>query len=138
MPEKIANYTRADERRGVSFSKMFWDGLKPFPGRGLITLRLAVICTLIELVAQTFRMPLQDLLPFFVLFITKEEKVTTALSALLVLFSITLAIAAAILIYKATGDRAEFRIPGSRWKSLLACIYSGCSQFQRSDGSWAL
>jgi multidrug resistance protein MdtO len=112
MPEKIANYARGDESRGVSFSKMFWDGLKPFPGRGLITLRLAVACTLIELVADTFRMPLQDLLPFFVLFVTKEEKVTTALSALLVLFAVTLAIVAAILIYKATGDRAEFRIPG--------------------------
>jgi multidrug resistance protein MdtO len=112
MPEKIANYARVAESREVSFSKTFWDGLKPFPGRGLITLRLAVVCTLIELVAQTFRMPFQDLLPFFVLFVTKEEKVTTALTVLLVLFSITLAIAAAILIYKATGDRPEFRVPG--------------------------
>jgi multidrug resistance protein MdtO len=57
-------------------------------------------------------MPMQDLLPFFVLFVTKEEKVTTAISALLVLFSITLAIAAAILLYKATGNREEFRVPG--------------------------
>src|SRR6516225_2003770 len=112
MPEKTASYAGGVESRGVSFSKMFWDGLKPFPGRGLITLRLAVACTLIELVAVTFRMPMQDLLPFFVLFVTKEEKVTTALSALLVLFAVTLAIAAAILIYKATGNREEFRIPG--------------------------
>jgi len=112
MSEKIASYAGGAESGGVSFSRMFWAGLRPFPGRGLITLRLAVVCTLIELVAQTFRMPLQDLLPFFVLFVTKEEKVTTALSALLVLFAVTLAIAAAILIYKATGDRAEFRIPG--------------------------
>ena len=53
-------------------------------------------------------------MPFFVLFITKEEKVTTAVTALLVLFAVTLAIAVAILIYKSTGDRAEFRIPGHR------------------------
>jgi multidrug resistance protein MdtO len=90
---------------------MFWDSLKPFPGRGRITLRLAVVCTLVVLVADTFRMPIQDLLPFFVLFVTKEEKVTTALSALLILFAATLAIAVSILIYKATGDRPEFRIP---------------------------
>jgi multidrug resistance protein MdtO len=111
MAEKIANYARRAESRGVSFPGMFWDSLKPFPGRGRITLRLAVACTLIVLVADTFRMPMQDLLPFFVLFVTKEEKVTTALSALLVLFAVTLAIAASILIYKATGNRAEFRIP---------------------------
>jgi multidrug resistance protein MdtO len=112
MPEKIANYAGASENLGASFPRMFWDSLKPFPGRGRITLRLAVTCTLIVLVAYTFRMPFQDLMPFFVLFITKEEKVTTAITALLLLLGITLAIAAAILIYKFTGDRAEFRIPG--------------------------
>jgi len=112
MPEKIANYARCSEYRGVSLPRMFWDSLKPFPGRGRITLRLAVTCTLIVLVAYTFRMPFQDLMPFFVLFITKEEKVTTAITALLVLLTITLAIAVAILLYKFTGDRAEFRVPG--------------------------
>jgi len=112
MPEKIANYARGAESREASFPAMFWDGLKPFPGRGRITLRLAVACTLIVLVAYTFRMPFQDLMPFFVLFVTKEEKVTTTVTALLVLFAVTIAIAAAILIYKATGNRAEFRIPG--------------------------
>ena len=112
MPEKIVNYARGVDSRGVSFPRMFWDSLKPFPGRGRITLRLAVACTLIVLVTYTFRMPFQDLMPFFVLFITKEEKVTTAVTAILVLFAATLAIAVAILIYKCTGNRAEFRIPG--------------------------
>jgi multidrug resistance protein MdtO len=111
MPEQIANYARGAESRAVSFPDQFWDSLKPFPGRGRITLRLAVACTLIVLVAYTFRMPFQDLMPFFVLFITKEEKVTTTVTALLVLIAVTLAITAAILIYKSTGDRAEFRIP---------------------------
>jgi multidrug resistance protein MdtO len=112
MPEKIANYARGADSWGVSFPRLFWDSLKPFPGRGRITLRVAVACTLIVLVAYTFRTPFQDLMPFFVLFITKEEKVTTTVTALLVLLAITLAIAVAILIYKCTGDRAEFRIPG--------------------------
>jgi multidrug resistance protein MdtO len=125
MAERIANYARVGESREVSFSGMFWDSLKPFPGRGRITLRLAVACTLIVLVAETFRMPNQDLLPFFVLFVTKEEKVTTALSALLVLFAITLSIAAAILIYKATGNRAEFRIPG-----IALVIFTGMFLFR--------
>ncbi len=89
MPEKIANYTRVAESGGVSFPKMFWDSLKPFPGRGRITLRLAVVCTLIVLVAYTFKMPFQDLMPFFVLFVTKEEKVTTTITALLILLTIT-------------------------------------------------
>src|SRR5260370_5262985 len=105
MAEKIANYARGVESRGASFPAMFWDSLKPFPGRGRITLRLAVACTLIVLVAYTFRMPFQDLMPFFVLFITKEEKVTTGVTALLVLIAATLAIAVALLIYTAACNR---------------------------------
>jgi multidrug resistance protein MdtO len=112
MPEKVANDARGVDSGGVSFPRMLWDSLKPFPGRGWMTLRLAVACTLIVLVAYTFRAPFQDLMPFFVLFITKEEKVTTTVTALLVLVAATLAIAVAILLYKCTGDRAELRIPG--------------------------
>ena len=47
MPEKIANYARGADSGGVSFPSMIWDSLKPFPGRGRITLRLAVACALI-------------------------------------------------------------------------------------------
>src|SRR5260370_35051897 len=108
MIEKIANYARGAESRGASFSAMFWESLKPFPGRGRITLRLAVVCTLIVLVTYTFRMPYQDLMPFFVLFVTKEEKETTTISALLILLAVTKAIVAAIVIYKYTGARAAF------------------------------
>src|SRR5712691_9476707 len=111
MPEKIAKYKWGAESQGIPFLDMFWEVLKPFPGRAQVTLRLAVVCTLIVLVTYTFRMPYQDLMPFFVLFVTKEEKVTTAVTALLVLLAATLAIAVAILIYKATGNRAEFRVP---------------------------
>src|SRR6516164_9165336 len=111
MPQKIANSSRAVQYRQTPLLDAIWDTLKPFPGRGRVALRLAITCTLVVLVAYTFRMPFQDLMPFFVLFVTKEEKVTTVVTALLVLFAITLAIAVAILIYKATGDRAEFRIP---------------------------
>jgi multidrug resistance protein MdtO len=111
MSEKIANNVRSTEGSEVSFLGMFWDSLKPFPGRSRITLRLAIACTLVVLITYTFRMPFQDLMPFFVLFITKEEKVTTAVSALLVLFAVTIAIAAAILVYKFTGNWPEFRIP---------------------------
>jgi multidrug resistance protein MdtO len=110
MPEEMAK-RRSGESRQIPFLDLLWETLKPFPGRAQLTLRLAFVCTLIVLVADTFRLPFQDLLPFFILFVTKEEKVTTALSALLVLVSITLAIAASILLFKLTGNRAEFRIP---------------------------
>jgi multidrug resistance protein MdtO len=76
-----------------------------------MTLRLAITCTAIVLVSNTFRLPFQDVLPFLVLFASKEEKVTTAITALLAIVAATVAVGAAIVIFKLTGDRAEFRIP---------------------------
>ncbi len=111
MPEQIAKRTWGGESQGIPFLEVLWETLKPFPGRAQLTLRLALICTAIVLVADTFRLPFQDLMPFFILFITKEEKVTTTVSALLVLVTVTLAIAVSIVLFKFTGDRAEIRIP---------------------------
>src|SRR5208283_1709263 len=112
MPEKIAKYSWGAESRGIPVLDMLWEALKPFPGRARLTLRLAVICTAVVLIADTFRLPFQDLLPFFILFITKEEKVTTTVSAVLVLVTVTVAIGASIVVFKCIGNRAEFRIPG--------------------------
>jgi multidrug resistance protein MdtO len=110
MPEEMAK-RRSGESLQIPFLDVLWETLKPFPGRAQLTLRLAFVCTVIVLVADTFRLPFQDLLPFFILFVTKEEKITTAVSALLVLFAVTLAIALSILLFKLTGNRPEFRIP---------------------------
>ena len=111
MSGRTANYPGDAERRQDGVLDILWDELKPFPDRGRITLRLAIACTAIVLVSNTFRLPLQDVLPFFVLFVSKEEKVSTAITVLLVLFAITISVGAAILIFKLAGDRAEFRIP---------------------------
>jgi multidrug resistance protein MdtO len=111
MPGRSAKFTLGAESRSDAFLDMLRETLQPFPGRAQVTLRLAILCTAIVLVAETFRLPFQDLMPFFVLFITKEEKVTTAVSALLVLFAMTLAIGTSILLFKCTGNRPEFRVP---------------------------
>ena len=91
---------------------ILWNELKPFPGRDLAALRMAIACTAIVLITNTFRLPLQDVLPFLILFTSKEEKITTTITAVLALFSITIAVAATLLVFKCTGNRPEFRIPG--------------------------
>jgi multidrug resistance protein MdtO len=111
MSERIANYPGRAENGQDGLLDILWDELKPFRGRGEMALRLAITCTVVVLVSNTFRLPLQDVLPFLILFASKEEKVTTAITALLALFATTIAVGAAIVIFKCTGDRAEFRIP---------------------------
>jgi multidrug resistance protein MdtO len=112
MSEGIADYPASVERRKQGLFGILWNELKPFPGRDLAALRMAIACTAIVLISNTFRLPLQDVLPFLVLFTSKEEKITTTITAVLALFSITIAVAATLLVFKCTGNRPEFRIPG--------------------------
>lgn len=112
MSENVANYSAATKQHQISLWHGLWAELKPFPGRDLATLRMAIACTAIVLLSNTFRLPFQDVLPFFVLFTAKEEKITTAITAALTLLAITVSVGAAILVFKCTGNRPEFRIPG--------------------------
>jgi multidrug resistance protein MdtO len=112
MSEGVANYSAEVKRSPAGLFAILWGELKPFPGRDLATLRLAIVCTAIVLLSNTFRLPFQDVLPFLALFTAKEEKITTAITALLALLAITVSVGAAILVFKCTGNRPEFRIPG--------------------------
>jgi multidrug resistance protein MdtO len=112
MSERIANYSAEVKESRAGLLSILWGELKPFPGRDLATLRMAITCTAIVLLSNTFRLPLQDVLPFLILFVAKEETITTAMTAVLALLGITVSVGAAILVFKCTGNRPEFRIPG--------------------------
>jgi len=112
MSEGVANYSADVKQSPAGLWHILWSELKPFPGRDLAALRMAIACTAIVLVSNTFRLPLQDVLPFLALFTAKEEKITTAITAVLALVAITVSVGASILIFKCTGNRPEFRIPG--------------------------
>ena len=112
MADGVTNYLSNIEPEKQGLFGVLWSELKPYPGRDLAMLRMAIACTAIVLISNTFRLPLQDVLPFLVLFTSKEEKITTTITAVLALFAITIAVGAALLIFKCTGNRPEFRIPG--------------------------
>jgi multidrug resistance protein MdtO len=112
MSESVVNYSAQMKQAPAGLWQILWDELKPFPGRNLAALRMAIASTVIVLLSNTFRLPFQDVLPFFTLFVAKEEKITTAVTAVLTLLAITVSVGAAILVFKCTGNRPEFRIPG--------------------------
>jgi multidrug resistance protein MdtO len=111
MPEATTTY-RADAEPEGGLWQTIWNELKPYPGRDLAALRMAITCTVIVLISNTFKLPLQDVLPFLILFTAKEETITTTITAVLALFAITIAVGASLLVFKCTGNRPEFRIPG--------------------------
>jgi len=112
MSDGVADYPTNIEAEKQGLFHILWDELKPYPGRDLAALRMAIACTAIVLISNTFRLPLQDVLPFLILFTAKEETITTTITAVLALFAITIAVGASLLVFKCTGNRPEFRIPG--------------------------
>src|SRR5580700_5520975 len=125
MSEGIVDYPANVEPRKPGLFSVLWNELKPFPGRDLAALRMALVCTALVLISNTFRLPLQDVLPFLLLFTAKEEKITTTITAVLALVAITLSVGAALLIFKCTGNRPEFRIP-----AMAAEIFVGMYLFR--------
>src|SRR5258707_191666 len=111
MSESIADYPANVQPRKPGLFSVLWNELKPFPGRDLAALRMALVCTALVLFSNTFRLPFQDVIPFLALFTAKEEKITTTITAVLALVAITVSVGAALLIFKCTGNRPEFRIP---------------------------
>src|SRR5260370_4310082 len=111
MSERVANYSAKMKQAPAGLLQILWDELKPFPGRNLAALRMAIACTVIVLLSNTFRLPFQDVLPFFALFVAKEEKITTAITAALGLLAITVSVGAALLVFKCTANRPQFSIP---------------------------
>jgi hypothetical protein len=112
MSENVANYSAEMKQPQAGLWQVLWAELKPSPGRDLAALRMAIACTALVLLSNTFRLPFQDVMPFLALLTAKEEKITTAISAILTLLAITVSVGAAILVFKCTGNRPEFRIPG--------------------------
>src|SRR5260221_10671812 len=110
MSESIADYPANVQPRKPGLFSVLWNELKPFPGRDLAALRMALVCTALVLFSNTFRLPFQDVIPFLALFTAKEEKITTTITADLALVAVTVSVGAALLIFKCTGNRPGFRI----------------------------
>jgi hypothetical protein len=60
MSEGVANYSAEVKRSPAGLFAILWGELQPFPGRDLATLRMAIVCTAIVLLSNTFRLPFQD------------------------------------------------------------------------------
>jgi hypothetical protein len=94
-PHRVWRAQLADRHKTeqqVSLWRVLWAELEPFPGRDLATFRMAIACTAIVLLSNTFRLPFQDVLPFFALFTAKEERITTAITAVLTQLAITVSV----------------------------------------------
>src|SRR5580658_3186599 len=76
--------------------------LAPFPGREATVLRIVATVVLVVIISMTLQVPEAALSAYMVFFVTKENRVLTALTGILMIVGVTLAIAASLLLYRVT------------------------------------
>ncbi len=85
--------------------------LAPFPGRKAMTFRLVITVALVTIISLALQVPQLAFSAFFVFFVTKENRVLTTLTGVLMILGNTIANLASLFLYHYTFDYPELRIP---------------------------
>jgi multidrug resistance protein MdtO len=85
--------------------------LTPFPGRDLTVFRLVIVVALVTVISMTLQVPQLPLSAFFVFFVTKENRVLTAITGVMMIIGATIAMSCSLFLYRYTFDYPEVRVP---------------------------
>ncbi len=84
--------------------------LAPTPGRAVTTLRLVVTVAIVTIISMALQTPETGLSCYMVLFVTKENRVVTTVTAILLILAATLGIGASLFLFRFTFDYPQLRI----------------------------
>lgn len=85
--------------------------MAPFPGRKSMTIRLVVTVAIVTVISMALRVPELAFSAFFCFFVTKENRVLTLFTGVLMILGATAATIINILLYTWTFDYPEVRVP---------------------------
>ena len=85
--------------------------LAPFPGRLPMTIRMVVSVSLVVMISMALQVPQLAFSAFFVFFVSKENRVLTMVTGLVMIIGATVATALTLLLYSYTFDYPELRVP---------------------------
>ena len=94
--------------------------MAPAPGRREMTIRLVVGVVLVTIISMTLQLPEAALSAYMVFFVTKQNRVLTALTGALLIVGATVAIAASVLLLHWTLD-----FPALRVVAMAALLFTG-------------
>jgi multidrug resistance protein MdtO len=101
--------------------------LAPFPGRKAMTIRLVVTVAIVTIISMALQVPQLAFSAFFCFFVTKENRVLTLFTGVLMIFGVTIATIINLLLYTWTFDYPELRIPVMA--SLIFCAMFSARTF---------
>ncbi len=103
--------------------------MAPSEERWKMSVRMVVAVVIVVVVSMALQTPVTAYSAYMVFFVTKENRVITTITAVLLAVGVTVAIALSLFIYKYTFDYPEYRIPamalmvfGGMWLSRVLTI----------------
>jgi len=89
------------------------------PGRDDMTLRMVIAVVAVVLISMALQTPLTDFSAYMVFFVTKENRVVTTITGIVLVLGATVAISASLLLSLITIDAPHLRIPAMA--AILCC-----------------
>src|SRR5215475_4844168 len=94
--------------------------LAPFPGRATWTLRLVVSVVIVTIISMTLQTPSTAVSAYMVFFVTKENRVVTILTGILLVLGVTIGVGLSLFLSRCTFDYPQVRIP-----VMAATVFAG-------------
>ncbi|HSY18988.1 MAG TPA: FUSC family protein [Candidatus Acidoferrales bacterium] len=85
--------------------------LAPFPGRWPMTVRMVVAVTLVTIISMSLQVPQLAFSAFFVFFVSKENRVLTLFTGVIMIAGATVSTALTLFLYDYTFDHPVLRVP---------------------------
>ena len=109
-----------------NYRPAWWEWLRrelaPFPGRRPMTIRLVITTAIVTIISLALHVPQLAFSAFFCFFVTKENRVLTLFTGVLMIFGVTVATIINLALYAWTFDYPEYRVP------VMACLVF-CAMF---------
>ncbi|WP_218511428.1 FUSC family protein [Variovorax sp. dw_308] len=130
--------TRASEQRPAAPLASFLELLAPSPGRLEFALRLALICALATLVAETYQTPEAALTAYVAFFVMKPDRATSVIMSLAILILITLIISFVLVVSTVVIDYPLWRVAAMAVLSFGLLFVATASKLRPIGGILAL
>ena len=98
--------------------------LRPFPGRLPMAVRMVVVVSLVTMVSMALQVPYLAFSAFYVFFVTKENRVLTSFTGVVLIVGVTVATTVTLLLYNCTFDHPELRLPATAGFILVAMFFA--------------
>ena len=128
----------AAEPAGRGLIRQVMADLAPFPGRGGLAWRAALLCAIVSAVAMAYEIPEAAISCYLVIFVMKPDGSESLLTAIGLMVLVTVVVAVVVMLARATADAPMLRLAAMAFVSFCLLFLGAASKLGEVGGVIAL